>query len=123
MKKINIYYDGHCPFCKSYVKLQRLRESYLVNLIDLRESPQKVLEFTEVGYDLDEGMVVEVEEKVYCGSEAVYMMSLLQNNSILGVLWKAIFFNKTLTSIFYPVLVFFRNSTLFILGRSKINNK
>ena len=123
MKKINIYYDGHCPFCKSYVKLQRLRESYLVNLIDLRESPQKVLEFTEIGYDLDEGMVVEIEEKAYCGSEAVYMMSLFQDNSILGSLWRAIFFNKTLTSIFYPVLVFFRNSTLFILGRSKIKNK
>jgi len=120
MKKIKIYYDGFCPFCASYVKLQRIRKNYEVELHDLRGESKKTKEFTSQGYNLNEGMLIETDEGIYAGSDAVYLMSILQNNSLLGILWRSIFFNKTFTSLLYPVLVFFRNSTLIILRRPKI---
>jgi len=123
MKRINIYYDGFCPFCKSYVRLQRLKEEYDVHLFDLREAPKKISEFLEKGYNVDQGMIIEIDDRTFSGSEAVYTMALLQDQSVIGVFWKSVFFNFKLTSYFYPVLVFFRNLTLIILRRPKINKK
>jgi hypothetical protein len=102
------------------VKLQRIREVFDVEIHDLRKNQEKIQEFKGKGYDLNKGMVIETDERTYVGADAVYLMSVLQNNSILGTIWKTIFFNKSLTGILYPVLVIFRNSTLFILGRPKI---
>ena len=122
MKKLKIYYDGFCPFCTSYVRLQRIREHYDVELNDLRENKPKVKEFLEAGLNLDKGMVVEFEGTLFAGSEAVFLITTLQNNSVLGTLWKLIFFNKIFTKILYPLLVIFRNITLFILGRPKLKD-
>ena len=64
---IDIYYDGMCPFCHNFVKLTRLKSAYKVNLFNLREYPQKSLEFSKQGYDVDEGMIVTLNDKIYFG--------------------------------------------------------
>ena len=120
-KNIKIYYDGFCPYCAQYTKLQRLREEFDVDLIDLRESPEEVERFIDRGIDLDKGMVVKEGDNLFTGNKAVFLLASLQNKSLLGYFWKLLFLSSNLTKIIYPILVFFRNLTLRILNRPKIH--
>ena len=64
-----IVYDGHCPFCASYVRLYRIREGgRRVHLIDGR-TPHPILdEINERNLDLDAGMVVKFGNRLYHGA-------------------------------------------------------
>lgn len=121
-KSIKIYYDGFCPYCTQYTKLQRLREEFDVHLIDLREAPEEVDRFIDQGINLDKGMVVKKDENLFWGNEAVFLLASLQNKSLLGYFWRLLFLSSNLTKIIYPVLVFLRNLTLRILNRPKIHH-
>ena len=118
---IDIYYDGMCPFCHNFVKLTRLKSAYKVNLFNLREFPQKSLEFSKQGYDVDEGMIVTLNDKIYFGHEAVHIISVLSNTQkISGRIYNFLFSNEAFVRYIYPFLRAGRNFTLRMLGRKKI---
>lgn len=118
---VKIYYDGLCPFCTNYVGLQKIRDDFKTELIDLRSNQCIAEEFRSKGLNLDDGMVVLYNEQTFHGSSAVFFLSNLQDNSFMGILWRNIFRSRWLTKTIYPLLVFFRNITLIILGRPKIH--
>jgi len=121
-KKIEIYYDGDCPFCTQFVVLSKLKKEYEVSLYNLRNVPDKVNEFKEKSYDVNEGMIVIFDNEIYFGHKAVYLITNLSDKKFfLSKIYKTFFFNLTVTKYFYPILRFFRNITLKILGRKKIN--
>ncbi len=74
MTPLRIVYDGACPFCASYVSLMRLRESYAVRLIDARAEPGPAAAY---GLDLNAGMIVDLDGKIYHGARAVALLSRL----------------------------------------------
>ncbi|WP_296474400.1 thiol-disulfide oxidoreductase DCC family protein [Roseinatronobacter sp.] len=74
MTPLRIIYDGECPFCASYVRLLRLRESHAVRLIDARIDPETARGY---GLDLNEGMIVDLDGEVYHGARAVALLSRL----------------------------------------------
>ncbi len=74
MTPLRIVYDGECPFCASYVALLRLRERYSVRLIDARSEPAPARAY---GLDLNAGMIVDLDGKVYHGARAVALLSRL----------------------------------------------
>ncbi len=74
MTPLRIVYDGECPFCASYVALLRLRERYAVHLIDARTDPAPARAY---GLDLNGGMIVDLDGKVYHGARAVALLSRL----------------------------------------------
>lgn len=120
---IRIIYDGDCPFCQAYVKMVRLREHYTVELIDARGDHPVISDITLKGYDLDEGMVVEVEEQFFHGDEAMTRMALMTADSgFLRRITKWIFKSKWRSQNLYPILRACRNLTLKILRHKKIDN-
>lgn len=120
---VRIIYDGNCPFCQAYVKMVRLTEHYKVDLIDARGGHSVISEVTLKGYDLDEGMVVEIEGQFFHGDEAMTRMALMTADSgFMRRITKWIFKSKWRSQNLYPILRSCRNLTLKILRHKKIDN-
>lgn len=74
---IEIFYDGQCPFCTSYVRLLDLRSQVgRVELIDARSEDPRLAHIRAAGLDLDEGMAVRHGAQLYHGSEAAWILAV-----------------------------------------------
>ena len=117
---VEITYDGDCPFCSRYVRLVRLRENFKVRLLDARDDPQRAARYRRLGYDLTDGMVVEMGGRIHYGAEAIAILSLLSSHSgFLNRTFAICFQNQTVSGLLYPLLRLGRNLTLFALGRRR----
>ena len=123
-KKIVLVYDKECPLCHAYCRLTRIRES-VGNLVlqDAREQSAVMDEITALGWDIDQGMVLKVEDELYYGSDAINALAMMSSRSgIFNRLSYWTFKSKKVSRFLYPVMKSGRNLLLKILGRSKINN-
>ena len=118
-----IVYDGQCPFCSRYVQLVRLRETLgQVRLVDARNGGPMVEEARAAGLDLDEGMVLKLDGRLYHGAECIHMLALLSTpSSWFNRVNAAMFRSQTASRVLYPVLRTGRNAVLRLLGRSKLD--
>lgn len=123
-KNVTLVYDKKCPLCHSFCRMSRLRESVgNLQLVDARESSAVMDEITALGWDIDQGMVLKVEDELYYGSDAIHALAMMSSRSgIFNRLSYWTFKSKRLSKILYPILKSGRNLLLKILGRSKINN-
>lgn len=119
-KETTVIYDGDCPFCKTYVQFMRFRETVgKVDLLDARNQPELVLAFKSKGYDLNNGMVFIMNQKIHYGDDAVFAMSLLSTSvGIFNRLNGFIFSKPILAKSIYPVLVVGRKLVLKILRKT-----
>lgn len=124
MQNFDIYYDGECPVCSRYVLMSQLKKKFNVRLFNLREHPEQVKSFWELGYDVDKGMLIEIKGEYFFGADAIYIMSYYgEANSPLGFMMHSYFKRRALAGITYPLLRFGRNVLLKILGLKKINKE
>lgn len=122
-QSIVIIYDGECPFCTNYMSLLRLKKNgNKVILIDARTSLENYHEeLKNLAIDLNEGMAVKLNGSWYHGHEAINILALQSTQSNYFNKFNSwIFKHKVLCIILYPVMRFFRNLTLNILGRKKL---
>ncbi len=118
MAALTIVYDGECPFCSRYVRLVRLRENFDVRLVDAREDIALARAY---GLDLNEGMIADLDGKVFHGADAVWLLSTLSTRSgLVNGAMARLFSSRRLASLAYPVLRAGRNATLRMLGRKPI---
>ncbi len=119
-----IVYDGECPFCSRYVALVRLRETVgAVKLVNARDGGALVERLLDEGYDLDEGMVLFWQGRIYHGDACLHMLALL--STPLGAFNRvnaALFRSERVARLLYPVLRSGRNATLRLLGRRKMRS-
>lgn len=122
--KVQIVYDGECPFCDNYCKLVRIKDTAgHVELVDARENTQIMKEITALGMDIDDGMVVKMNGQIYYGAEAIHVLSLISSRSgFFNRLNYHISKSKKLSQILYPILRDCRNLALWMLGKSRIDN-
>jgi len=123
-EEILLVYDHECPACNAYCQVVRIRESVgELRIVDAREDSGVMNEITSQGLDIDQGMVLKMGNHLYYGSDAVNTLALIGTRSgIFNRINYWIFKSKKISSIVYPVLRFFRNLVLKILGKTKINN-
>jgi predicted DCC family thiol-disulfide oxidoreductase YuxK len=117
-----VVYDGDCPFCSSYVALQRLRESIgPVKLVNARDGGVEVDWLRAHGYDLNEGMALVSEGQVHYGPDAVHAIALLSTTSnLFNKITTRLFASRRAARLAYPILRAGRNMTLRLLGRKQI---
>lgn len=123
-KKIILVYDKECPACDNYCQIVRIRKDIgeLV-LLDAREPSPLMEEITALGWDIDQGMVLKMDDQLYYGSDAIHALALISSRSgFFNRINYWLFKSKTLSHVFYPVLRFLRNLLLKLLGKTKINN-
>lgn len=121
---LTLIYDGECPVCSSYVQFVRLRESVgTVKLINARDGGPEVERLQAAGFDLDEGMVLLYNDRIYHGSDCIHMLAMLSTNSgWFNRLNAAIFRSERASRLLYPVLRAGRNLLLRLLGRKRIRS-
>jgi predicted DCC family thiol-disulfide oxidoreductase YuxK len=117
-----VIYDGECPFCAAYVRMTRLRESAgPVRLVDARSGAPEVAEARAAGLDLDRGMVVKLDGRLYHGDAAMTALALLTTPSgAFNRLMRTLFRRPALARVLYPPMVAGRKLTLRLLGRRPI---
>lgn len=118
-----VYYDGECPFCSRYMQLYRLRQGdNELALINVRNDAAKLAEFNDIGLDIDNGMVVQLDGTSYTGAQAMEILALLSSPSDrFNRVNRWVFSRPRLARFLYPILVAGRNLTLRLLRRDKIN--
>ena len=66
-----LLYDGECPACRSYVAIARLRQLWPdLRILDARQEPELVTDLRAIGYEINEGFVLSLGDRIYFGPEA-----------------------------------------------------
>jgi len=119
---LTIVYDGECPFCASYIRLVRLRETVgPVELVDARQEHPVLDEVRARNLDLDEGMVVRVDGAYLHGPAAMAAISSMSTPSgLVNRAMRTLFKTPKRAALLYPMMVRGRNATLRLLGRKPI---
>ena len=115
-------YDGDCPFCDNYVRLLRLKDSVGdLRLINAREHLDLAGVMRREGYNLDNGMLLQIDGKKYYDFDCVYVLALLSSD--VGLFNKVngwVFRSKSRARLLYPVLKAGRSLVLTLLRRDKL---
>lgn len=100
----------------------RIQEHYDVELINARDPHPLVSEITELGLDIDEGMVVKINGEIFHGAEAMNRLAIMSTKSgLVRRLGNWVLSNPARSRFLYPFLRFGRNASLKLLGFKKIN--
>lgn len=125
-EELALIYDQDCPVCTAYSCSVGVDESAAsgVNRVNARDGEHELVrQAKEAGLDLDDGMVVIHQGKLYHGADALNIMARLAPNRGLGNrINKLLFGNRTIARISYPALRAGRNTLLKLLGRKKIKD-
>lgn len=123
-QELLLVYDNQCPACSYYCNLVQIKASVgELTLINARDQHPVMLEISEAGLDIDQGMVLKMDDTLYYGEDAIHMLSLIGSSSGFFNRFNFwIFRSRGRAAFIYPILKFGRNLLLKMLGRSKINN-
>ena len=112
-----IIFDGACPFCRAYVRLQRLREDIgPVELLSARDADDRIDHYQQQGFDLDQGMLVVMGDVVYVGADAVSVLASCSTSSGWFNRCNRWFFSsRRLSRLIYPILRAGRRIALLLL--------
>jgi len=119
-----LVYDGDCPFCTAGAKMYRLRQSvgelHIVNARDIAGTELKAA-IDAHGFDLNTGIVARFEGRLYHGKDALHLLAMLGSDSgFLNRLNVALFRNRAIITIAYPLMVALRNGALRLRGKEPI---
>lgn len=119
-----LLYDGECPFCSAYVKMVRLRENAgPIQLVDARDDGPEYHQALEMGFDLDEGMLLKLSGQYYHGKDCIHALALLtREHDVFGRINSWVFRSQQRAAILYPILRAGRNLALRMLGRKKLSD-
>lgn len=116
VNKLSLIYDGECFFCSNTARAIKIRQAIgMIELINARDSHPLVAEAIKLGYDLNEGILVQFKNQYYYGRDALHFLALVGSQSdTFNKMNSMIFQHKFLTIICYPVFKGLRNIMLFI---------
>ena len=119
---LTLVYDGDCPVCSVYVTRMRLNQAVgRLVLIDARQEPGLVKRLEGFGYELDDGLLLNVDGQYYHGAAAVQVLALMSSRSDwFNRLNYRLFRSSTTAAIVYPPLVVGRRALLWLLGRKPL---
>jgi predicted DCC family thiol-disulfide oxidoreductase YuxK len=122
--EILVVYDKECPACDTYCRHVAIQPSAgKLTLVDARDRTPVMDEITRAGLDIDQGMVVKIDGKIYYGGDAIHALALISNRSgFFNKISHYAFRSKGMARLLYPLLKSCRNLLLKILGKTKINN-
>ena len=119
---IRLVYDRECPVCNFYRQQIDIAEGEL-SCINARDPGELIDELTAMGYDMDEGMVLQSGDELYFGSDAIHRLALLSSGKgIFNRIMSLVFRYPRVAAALYPLLAACRRLLLRLLGRSRINN-
>lgn len=121
--RTQIIYDGACPICSAYVRHTAYKSTESVNYLDARQCPELVDRLSQQGINLDEGLVVNVNNKTHHGADAMHVLSTMtRRRGIWNRIIATLFATPLSSRLLYPVFRTGRNLLLRLLGRPLLND-
>jgi predicted DCC family thiol-disulfide oxidoreductase YuxK len=119
-------YDGECPICQMGANFFKVREGlgqlHTVNARSQIDHPV-MQEINAARMDLDKGMVIKYEGKLYQGDAALHLMAYIGSDSgLFNRINRLLFRSKILSVACYPFMRGARNLALKLKGVDGINN-
>lgn len=108
-------YDGECPLCTNAAQALRIKQHYgELHLLDARTGTDPLLQkISDLGIDLDDGMVIYADGKFYHGKNALKFMAKYGDGSNgFTAICKGLFWSETVSNLTYPWMRGVRNSLL-----------
>ncbi|NKB98869.1 MAG: DUF393 domain-containing protein [Pseudomonadales bacterium] len=122
-KLIRVVYDKQCPACNQYCVLAEKFSEREIELIDARDASELMDDITQLGLDIDEGMVVEVDGQLHYGADAIHVLARTgPRRGLFNRVNRLMFSNAKVATLLYPLLRSVRNLLLKMLRVSRINN-
>lgn len=122
-KKIELVYDEQCPLCRTYCKNIKADNDVNLSIIDARKTPPILERINKEGYDIDTGMVANIDGTLYYGSDAIHRIANISQKQGPFAWMNKLFFNTPKKSkIFYPVAQVFRDVFLRLFNIDDIHN-
>ena len=120
--RIIVVYDGDCHFCSAYIRMTRLRKAVgRPTLVNARERPELVKTLAESGVNLDEGMAVYYQGRLYVGSEAMTLLAVLSTPVDLANRFAAaVLRRRGLARALYPLFRAGRNLLLKLRNKPQL---
>ena len=117
MSEIIIYYDGECPYCKSYTKIIDIRKKYSFELKDARLHPLEISNLNDQGYKIENGILMVFKGEIFQGAKALKMIDhLIYKKTTISKLYGLIIGLPFFANIIYPIVKTIRIITLKIMG-------
>ena len=114
-----LLYDGECPFCSFYVAKSRfeMRIGKPLRLVDGRQAPDLVERMRRDGYDLEQGMILAVEGRLYHGAAAMTALATMSTGAgrFNGAM-RRIASSRVRVGLVYPWLRRLRRAALLVKG-------
>ncbi len=122
MAKNRLIYDGDCPFCSKFAALVRFRKAAgPVDILNAREHPEIVKEMAAKGINLDKGMALDLDGRIYHGSDAINRIALMSTGSgPFNAFTAAVFKSRIASKTMYPVMKAARRIALCLKGKKGI---
>ena len=120
--RLQVIYDGACPFCSDYVRYQRLQaRADAVELVDARARPEVLAEHGIEPREMEDGMVVIADGEVHRGAAATHVLACLSETPQKWWVREIAFLNRSSAAarLAYPVLRVGRRIALAWLGISR----
>lgn len=122
--EVLLVYDRQCPACEFYCRQAEIDAAHgTLRRIDAREPSDIRDQITRSGLDIDQGMVLATNGRLYYGADAIH--ELARRAPARGAFHRlshALFGSAARARLLYPILRAGRNVLLKVLGKTKINN-
>ena len=121
---IYLVYDSNCPICDLHSKKTEIGDEHgRLVLVDAREQSDVMDEVTDLGLNIDDGIAVKIEDRVYHDVDAIHELAKMSSRrGLYNRLLAAAFSSRRLATLLYPPLKACRRLLLKLLGREPINN-
>lgn len=119
-EKMCLIYDRECPVCR-YVAEKYETENRDVNIVNARDDDEYLDRVTQMGLDINSGIVVIEGGEYYFAGKAVQRLATTKAlPGLMGSIVGRAFRNSLFVKFLYPPLTLFRKILLRIIGVSLI---
>jgi predicted DCC family thiol-disulfide oxidoreductase YuxK len=119
-------FDGECPICRMGASLFKVRQNVgTLHTVDARrEQDHPVMkEVNSAKLNLDAGMILKYEGKLYQGDEALVLMANIGDaQDTFNLINRVLFRSKVISKLCYPFMKLARDIAITFKGVGKINN-
>lgn len=114
---ITFIYDKDCYLCSNFQQYIALKKICDIHFLDMnqKESKSKLLELKSQGYDIQRGMILEIDGMIYQWKQALEQLEkLLDKKNILDRLVSRCMQNEIVLKFWYPIASAARKVLLFL---------
>ncbi len=124
MYKNYLLYDKDCPFCRNYMKYQEMKENFSdIKILNARDNMELVKELKMLNYNIDDGMILKIDDKIYFGDEVInFLAKNGKNKNFVSSLTNILFKSYLISKILYPIFKYFRFLYFKIFLKKFIND-